>query len=146
MFRRLFVCCWNENELRRKWDKRGENRRKGSGGGQVEGEGFGGQTDKQTTHRFPAALCHSRETPSPRSIRLHSSPLMLKTLLRRGNAPPPGWLIPSSGRLSGTSLRDGASQVTLPGIISSNPGLHTGMRKLLKTAKMGQISTSTRVT
>lgn len=102
------------------------------GEGQVEGEGFGGQTDKQTTHRFPAALCHSRETPSPRTIRLHSSPLMLKTLHRRGEPPPPPRLVDP---VLWTSLRDGASEVTLPGIISSDPGLHTGIRKLLKRLK-----------
>lgn len=70
------------------------------GGGREEGEGFGGQTNKQTTHRFPAALCHSRETP----FASHHPAALISTYVKDtpqtgGGA---GWLIASSGRLSGT--------------------------------------------
>lgn len=33
------------------------------GGGRGRGEGSGGQTNKQTAHRFPAALRHPQDSP-----------------------------------------------------------------------------------
>lgn len=89
----------------RKCEEGNREKRKGR-----EGQRFGGQTNKQTTHRFPAVLRHSWGNPLASTIRLHSSPLMLKTLLAGGSPPssttpplpPPPWLIASFGHLPGT--------------------------------------------
>lgn len=50
------LVCWNENELILE-NRTGEKKRRGGAGG--------GQTNKQTTHRFPAALRRSWRTPHP---------------------------------------------------------------------------------
>lgn len=90
---------------RRKERKKRESERGVGGLTDVELERFGGQTNKQTTHRFPAALRRSWGKPLACTIRLRSSPLMLKTLLAGGSPSsptPPPWLIASLGHLPGT--------------------------------------------
>lgn len=73
---------------------------------------FKGQTNKQTTHRFPAALYHSWGNPFASTIWLLSSPLMLKRespsspLLQLSSTP--SSLVNS---IPWTSPGDGASEV-----------------------------------
>lgn len=116
------LVCWNLNEL---WD--GKNRtggEEGNRGGEERGRKgrggelrFGGQTNKQTTHRFSAALRRSWGNPLASTIRLHSSPLMLKTLLAGGSPFSPSTAPPTSpssslvNSIPRTSPGDGASEV-----------------------------------
>ncbi|KAG7502708.1 hypothetical protein JOB18_025077 [Solea senegalensis] len=92
-----------------------ERERWGRGLTDVELQRFGGQTNKQTMHRFPAALRHSRGNLFASAIRLRSSPLMLKTALAGGSPsstppPPPPCFSPVNSHPQ-TSLRDSASEV-----------------------------------
>lgn len=98
--------------------------RRGRGG---EGERRGGprgQTNKQTTHRFPAALRHPREPP----LASHHPVALTSTYVDdapqpggRGSAPAPTpRLVPA---VPCSSLRDVASALGLPETVSS-AGLH----------------------
>lgn len=104
--------------------KIGQEEKKRTGGGKEwgrKGRGgelrFGGQTNKQTTHRFSAALRRSWGNPLASTIRLHSSPLMLKTLLAGGSPSSPSTAPPTSpssslvNSIPRTSPGDGASEV-----------------------------------
>lgn len=100
--------------------KEGEGEREGWGClTDVELQRFRGQTNKQTTHRFPATLRHSWGTlpPLASAVRLRSSPLTLRTVFTGGSPSPPPLHRPPAplfslvNSITWTSLGDGASEV-----------------------------------
>lgn len=115
----LFVGIWINSDGKNRTggeegNRGGEERGRKGRGGELR---FGGQTNKQTTHRFSAALRRSWGNPLASTIRLHSSPLMLKTLLAGGSPSSPSTAPPTSpssslfNSIPRTSPGDGASEV-----------------------------------